>query len=320
MTYLEELYNTPNILSRVLSERIAPIGADRIVFTGCGTSYYIGGQVANLCRKKYLHAIAVDAVNILDGNFLAKKDDKIVFISRSGNSKETVLAMEKLKRTGADLFYLGCTEKSVLDRNCENSFIIPYAAEENILESYSYYAQLLLACMCCGITVDSGLPKIIENVFCSAESYYHSYIENRRINRIISLGCPFYMPQLREMMLKDGEITQLPAESWGILEFRHGPRSWADEYSLIEILPGDITAEWDKKVAAELSSYGCNVRMYSKESVEGVQSYHFGLEKYSVEETIAVSAFHVCVAGLIGKELGTSPEKLPHVVNNVGEL
>lgn len=76
---------------------------------------------------------------------------------------------------------------------------------------------------------------------------------------MICLGAPFYLPLLKELMLKNGEITQKFSEVWGLLEFRHGPRSWADRDCLVTAVPGVRTLAYDRRVAEELVSYGCRV-------------------------------------------------------------
>ena len=320
MLYMEELYQTPQVLKKVMAFRCSRLTGKRLVFCGCGTSFYIGGQVSNLYARRGMAAAAADAIDVITGDFRLCGTDHVVFISRSGNSMETVLALEAAKRAGAKCFYLGCGEDSVLKRACEGSAVIPWANEENILESYSYYAQLLLACMCCGIFPSAELPFLVSQALEKAEDYFARHVQGHALTRMISLGPSFYRPQNREMMLKDGEITGLPAESWGTLEFRHGPRAWADEHTLIEIIPGKNSREWDEKVARELIGYGCRVRVYSESVFDGAYSYRFKADSYSLEEVLSAAAFHVCVAAHIGRELGSRPESLPHIVHNVGDL
>lgn len=321
MTYQEELLKTPDILRRVLREKedVRMKTAGRIIFCGCGTSLYIGQELANLMNFRGRRAEAVSAVSLIENPSVCLGEDLFVFISRSGNSMETVLAMKAVKAMGAGTFYLGCREHSKLDMECDSSRVIEYGNESLILESYSFYAQLLLAWICCGFGCSKRIPEMVEYAFSLADDCFDKCVP-KTVRRIICLGTGFYMPLLREMMLKNGEITLLPAENWEILEFRHGPRCWADEHTLIYIMPGIKTSEWDRHVAAELVSYGCPVVYFTSQKLKGAFSVDLRAGHYSMEEVLATGAFITGVATRIGQELGTVPERMRHVVHNVEEL
>ena len=322
ISYQEELFRTPEILARVMKEGPEPalLQARRIVFCGCGTSLYIGGQLAELCLRAGREACAADAVRLWERP-APREGDIYIYISRSGNSQETVLAQERMKGLGAESFYLGCAPESRLDRSCDHARVLPYANETNILESFSFYAQLLLGGLCFGLEADPGIPETVASALERGREYGRVWTESRQApSRILSLGAPLYLPLQREMMLKDGEITGLPVESWGNLEFRHGPRSWADETTLIHFMPGQGTREWDRNAAAELADYGCPVLYYGEDAPEGTVPAPTGAGSGSLAEVLAAAAFHTALSTEIGKAHGTRPEALRHVVHNVSAL
>ncbi len=323
MIYKEELFRTPDILRRVLRESTDSLLGDakRLLFVGCGTSRYIGAQLERLCRAVGREAAALDAVEVLEHPAEKSGGEVAVYISRSGRSRETVLAAEELRRRGVAGFYLGCTPASPLDTLCDSARVIPWAEETLVLESFSYYAQLLLGAVCCGLPVGGDIPPLVSDALSRGEEAGRAIVRDRGIpSRIISLASGFYAPLHREMMLKDGEITQLPVESWGNLEFRHGPRSWADETTLIHMIPGTLTRAWDVRVAEELISYGCPLLYYGGDAPEGAMCADPAAPRETTAEVLAAAAFHTAVAAEIGLARGTSPERLRHVVHNVGNL
>lgn len=319
-SYKEELYATPSRVRLALNEPEHPAlsAADSLVFCGCGTSFYLGGQCAKICTAYGRKARAAEAVELLSGSAEIDVGSVYVFISRSGNSEETVRAQALAKKAGAATFYLGCCRDSRLAAACDACRVLPYGNETLILETYSYYVQLVAALRCCGIAIDPLLPELIAHALAQGERCFTDLLRGRRLTRIISLAAPFFRPHNREMMLKDGEITQLPSEEWGILEFRHGPRSWCDETTLIHILPERSTQVWDAAVAAELAGYGCPVIWYG--DAPPANCFCFDASYCCAEQTLAFGAFHTALAVAVGRERNTCPENLRHIVHNVKTL
>lgn len=315
MKYINELYQTPEILELVLQETPEEqlIEASLLVFCGCGTSFYLGQQMSKLCNAQGRNAIAIEAVELIEANLPFEDGAVFVFISRSGNSMETVLAMQAVRAAGAVTFYLGCTKNSKLFNSCDNARVLPYAKESLILESYSFYAQLLGLAICCGLTVSKNIPELVHKALQDSRKCYNSFIKGMKINRMICLGAPFYMPLLKEIMLKNGEITGKFSEHWGILEFRHGPRSWADEHCLITVISGEVTQTWDFKAAQELICYGSRVLWYGEKTVQKAYPIELDVPRQSIEEILALGAFQVGIAAEIGLGEGQNAENLRNI-------
>lgn len=320
--YRQELFRTPEVLGLALAQKVVPelSGAENLVFCGCGTSFYIGGQAAGLLRASGRAARAVEAVELLDAGVSVRPGEVYVFISRSGESEETVLAMREVKAAGGLCCYLGCTGESRLGRECGVSVVAGYARETLVLESFSYYAQLLLALRACGVNGGAGSPEAVAVAMDAAERVFEGDIGARVFSRIITLAAPLYLPLAREMSLKAGEITQLPAEDWGVLEFRHGPRSWAGKDTLIHLMPGERTAEWDRKVASELLYMGCPLVYYGENAPPGAVAAPSLSGGDPAASVLAAAAFHACTSLKIAENLGREPSDLRNLVYNVEVL
>jgi glucosamine--fructose-6-phosphate aminotransferase (isomerizing) len=324
MKYWDELNRTPEILSRIVGTvPDAPlVEASLVVFCGCGTSFYIAGQLANLCTEHGKNARAVEAVEIIESSVPIEIPGSVfVFISRSGDSLETVIAARQVIRAGIATFYLGCTENSTLDRECDRSRVIGFAREALALESYSYSAQILCLSLLCNVAREpEGIPTHVEDALRTAERVFRAHFLQMDIARIIFLGASFYMPFLKEMRLKSGEITQKCSEVWGTLEFRHGPRSWADARCLVVVVPGIKTYKYDRKVAEELLNYGSAVIWIGTDPVQGAVNLAWPAPKYSVEEILTLSALLTGLAAEIGESCGIDAAHLSNLDYSVREL
>ena len=324
MKYRDELHRTPEILGmvtgaepdKVLSE------AAHVVFCGCGTSFYIAGQSANLCMEQGKSARAVEAVAIIESVSLDEAPGTVfVFISRSGDSMETVIAARQVRLWGFPTYYVGCTEDSTLDRECEGSRVIGFAREKLAVESFSYAGQMLCLALACGLHVPGGnIPGGVKDALDLAREFFRRHLSQRDIGRIIFLGADFYMPLLKEMRLKSGEITQKCSEVWGVLEFRHGPRSWADEKCLIAVIPGVRTYDYDRQVATELVDYGSAVIWFGRDPVRSALNVEWPATKYSLEEVLTLSAFFTGLAVEIGESCGIDAAHLKNLQYAVQEL
>ena len=163
MDYRDELLRTPQILERVMEEKqeAALTRAPLLVFCGCGTSFSLCSQMAGLCGVQGRRALAVEAAELLeDGIRIREQGAFFLFLSRSGASRETVLAQRAAQEAGFSTFYLGCTAGSPLDLACGSSRVIPFAREALVLESYSSTAQLLCLALCCGLKVSPRTPDL----------------------------------------------------------------------------------------------------------------------------------------------------------------
>lgn len=298
------------------------VEASRVVFCGCGTSFYIAEQLANLCMEQGKRAGAVEAVAVIESSAPDEAPGTVfVFISRSGNSMETVIAARQVRRWGFPTYYVGCTEDSTLDRECDRSRVIGFAREKLAVESFSYAAQMLCLALTCGLHVSCDrIPTGVKDALDLGREFFRGHLSERDIGRIIFLGANFYMPLLKEMRLKSGEITQKCSEAWGVLEFRHGPRSWADEKCLIAVVPGIRTYDYDRQVATELVDYGSTVIWLGRDPVQSVLNVELPATKYSLEEILTLSAFFTGLAVEIGESCGIDAAHLKNLQYAVQEL
>lgn len=324
MNYFDALNQTPEIWklaaetppNRLLSDEAA------IVLCGCGTSFYMAAQLANLLKIRGRDATAAEAADFFsDQPHVPDPKKRYVFISRSGESMESVLAMREAKRAFCRTFYVGCARDSTLARECDGMGLVEFAKEPMILESYSFGAQMLCLWRCMGLIAGpEATYTCAQNALKAAQDVYEARCMGMNASRLIALGAPFYMPLMREVMLKNGEITKLPSEAWGILEYRHGPRSWIDENSLVTLIPGEKSAAFEEKVAQELAGYGARVLWLGQNAPGGTLRVALDQEKFGIMDVLSVSLFTMALAARIGegrKIDAANPARLLYAVEDL---
>ncbi|MDO4568453.1 MAG: SIS domain-containing protein [Clostridia bacterium] len=324
MNYRAELAKTPKVLRALGSAADMRIDTtQKLIFCGCGTSYYLGAQAAHACGLMGIDAVALDAADALDGR-LAETYGKVlaVFISRSGASFETLEAMRILRARGVRTLYLGCTYDSPLTAGCDQSMTLPFAREPMAMESYSSMSQFCALLRACGAQLSGGdMARAARAALDDANSLGRLPFDAKRH---IVLACPYYMPLARELALKFGELTQRPSEAWGTLEFRHGPRSWADESCAVYVLPGVRLREYDAVVAEETAGYGARTFWFGdaptpRDAVCAARSLG-AWERYSPLETVYLAVLLTSLAARMGESLGVDASALPNITYAVEKL
>lgn len=149
--YMEkEIYDIPKALrltyDSFLSSNITmPSIIKNVLVVGCGTSYHSG-----LIGKKYLEKVAGVSCECLIASefvydyYLKKENTLAVFISQSGETADTLLAIKKAKELG--LFTLGITNVpcSTITHLCDAVLYINVGAEICVASTKAYTSQILM--------------------------------------------------------------------------------------------------------------------------------------------------------------------------------
>ncbi len=243
---------------------------DRIwIFVGCGTSYYIA-QTASSLFSKYTGIIsyALPGSEILinpDSIFLKNKKYLIVPISRSGESTETVLVAEKSRKEfHIPTLAISCDQNSSLVKACDYSIPFPFEKEKSVVMTSSF-TTLLLALIYIALILrndDATLESLFsvvgsgEKLVKTHESFIENVAANTQFNDFIFLGQGPYYGIANEAALKMLEMSITNSTSFHTLEYRHGPRSFVSENSLITFLISSSGAGWEKPMIKEIKDLG----------------------------------------------------------------
>jgi glucosamine--fructose-6-phosphate aminotransferase (isomerizing) len=230
-------------------------GVDYVVFTGCGSalnvSYAVAPTFQNFTGISTRVAPAADVSFFPNTVFARNGNTLTVSISRSGSTTETVAACESARSRGVKTLSITCYPNSRLAQIATETCVLKAANEKSVTTTQSLTSMVL-----CGQVISAmvanrasymeqlrSLPAIGRRVLERYHDLARTIASNEKINKFAFVGNgPFY-GLARECQLKIKEMVLLPSDSYPVLDFRHGPKSNADEHMLITLLMSDSARE-----------------------------------------------------------------------------
>jgi tagatose-6-phosphate ketose/aldose isomerase len=221
----------------------------RIIFTGAGTSAYIGEVlVPYLLYKKNIFSEYIpttDLVTSPEKYLLREKSTLLISFGRSGNSPESIAAIDIAESYIDDLFniIITCNNEGELYKRFKNSekdltILMPEKSNDRGFAMTGSFSSMLLSAMIL-FDIDNfelykkdinliskRAEKIIEEDYKKIKN-----ICNFKSNRVVFLGSDILKGFIRETRLKVLELTSGQKESSfeTFLGFRHGPKSILNE-------------------------------------------------------------------------------------------
>jgi len=244
---------------------------EEVIFIGSGSSYYQAQIMAAtfrkwLSRKAYAHPSS--DILLFRDHSSTKGKKLLVGVSRSGESSEVVMAIQSVKDV-ADWTVCGitCYEDSSLARLAP-SLLSPKGGEKSTVMTKSFSSMTFL--MQAAIAAASGSEALLAQmqetielqgpVVARADELAKGIVEgNGPFFNYIYLGMGPFFGVAQEACLKIKEMAQVWTESFGTLEFRHGPKSIIEQGSLVVLLLSEQARAYEVKVAEEMQGYGAKV-------------------------------------------------------------
>lgn len=225
----------------------------RIILTGAGSSAFAGACIApSLSRllRRQIEAIATtELVSGPDQNFQRDVPTLVVSFARSGNSPESVAAVQ-LAQAHLDECYqviLSCNADGELYRLCDGrakclTLLMPEETNDRAFAMTSSFTSMLLAAisMFTGISAFAAkaarLACLAENLIRDRNNEIKAIADNN-FNRVVYLGSNGLKGLAQEASLKlleltNGRIFTLHESPLGI---RHGPKTILKEDTLVVI-------------------------------------------------------------------------------------
>ncbi len=252
-------------LDRLLRDR-AP---DEVLFTGCGSSYYLSMTAAAAFQQVTgLRASAVAASEILlfPGSVIVPGSNPLlVAASRSGTTTETVRALEVARRRQIPTLCLTCTRRSPLARSADRCLHSPKGTERSIVRTKSFSSLLLLGLFLAASRASTStfredlrrLPTLGKRVTKVALSAMQTL--GADASHFVFLGGGPAHGIAWEAMLKMTEMAQRPAVAHHPLEFRHGPIAMAGPGTVAVLFGSRAGARLEADLARDLRRHGAMV-------------------------------------------------------------
>ncbi len=252
-------------VDRLFDER-AP---DEVVFTGCGSSYYLSMTAASVFQQSTgLRARAVPASEILqfpESVFAQDASLLLVAASRSGTTTETLRAVKAVACLGIPTLCLTCAARSPLARSSDLALCSPSGGERSVVMTKSFSSMLVLGLLLAAQRGDDSklrrelqrLPALGRRVLKAALPLMRDI--GATASRFVFLGAGPAHGVAWEAMLKMTEMAQRTAVAYHPLEFRHGPIAAAGPGTVAVLFGTDAGAGMEADLVRDLRAHGAAV-------------------------------------------------------------
>jgi len=259
-----------NTTERVIREQFpfwakAPVpaasgGADHVI-VGCGTSFYLAQIVAAAFNLMGRQAVAVPGAEWARRRRAYKVEDSgvtVIALSRSGESSETVQAIEVSRAAGLNTLAVTCEAESSIARAAERTLLVETHPDEGIVMTSSASLMLLVGLRLAGVAVAAEraaakAAALLERL----DGQLAAALQGR--SHYVYLGAGALHGLAQEGALKLQEMSLSYAQAFHTMEYRHGPISLVDETTFAVLLYSPDTRDEEAKVASELRAKGAVV-------------------------------------------------------------
>ncbi len=259
---------------------------DEVLFTGCGSTFYLSVAAATLLREQTgVAARGLPASEIWlypDSAYSPQKNTLLVAVSRSGTTTETVRAVEsfKQKATGTVLT-LCCYPESELAGLGDLKLVLPSGQERSIAQTRAFSVLYLATVALVQLWLHreraslSGLAEVCRRLLVEYAELARRLGTDTRLERFYFLGSGPRYGLACELSLKMKEMTLSHSEPFHFLEFRHGPQSMVDENTLIVGLVSEQNGASERAVLAEMKVRGAHILALAEQEADIV--FHSGV-------------------------------------------
>ena len=233
-------------LSAIIDYRRQLLDAHRIIIVACGTSWHaglIGKQlIEHFCR------IPVDveyASEFRYRNPVIEKDDVVIAISQSGETADTLAAVELAKQQGAFIYGICNAIGSSIPRATNTGSYIHVGPEIGVASTKAFTGQVTVLTMFAlalgeakgtmsrkdyleTVNALSEIPDKIREVLKGNKQIEQMAREFTYARNFLYLGRGYSYPVALEGALKLKEISYIHAEGYPAAEMKHGPIALID--------------------------------------------------------------------------------------------
>jgi len=244
----------------------------RVKILGCGSAYYVGQMGAGLIEElARVPADAEAASEFRYRNPVIEPDTLYVAVSQSGETADTLLAVEEIKRKGGRVIGLVNVVGSAIARACDGGVYL-HAGPEVAVASTKALTNMFLGFALLGLhlgrvrdlSIGDGrrliaglqaLPGQIEEILARSDEYAAVAERLAQAESLFFVGRVRGYPVAREGAQKFKEITYRHAEAYPTSELKHGPLALIDEsVPTVAIVPADDLTERNRGALHEIAA------------------------------------------------------------------
>lgn len=245
-----------------------------VIFTGCGSTYYL-----SLAAAALLQSLSGTPAKAVPGGELflypqsayapAGKDKTLLIaVSRSGTTTETITATQKfIEAERGDALVITNYPDSPLAHLGHMTISLPAGQEESVAQTRSFASMYVAATALAAVLANrddllaamAGLPACGQKLMDQFEPLAQSVGENLELDRFYFLGSGPRYGLACEANLKMKEMTLTHSEPFHFFEFRHGPMSMVNHKAAVIGLLSDERHSYEMAVLKEMKALGGHV-------------------------------------------------------------
>ncbi|WP_295660165.1 glutamine--fructose-6-phosphate transaminase (isomerizing) [uncultured Nocardioides sp.] len=233
----------------------------RVKILGCGSAYYVGqmgaGLIEDLAR---VPADAEAASEFRYRNPIIEPDTLYVAVSQSGETIDTLLAVQEIRRKGGRVIGLVNVVGSAIARECDGGIYL-HAGPEVAVASTKALTNMFLGFALLAVqlgrvrdlsiadgtrlvTAMAALPGLVGQVLAKEEQYAAVARTLAEAPSLFFIGRVRGFPVAREGAQKFKEISYRHAEAYQTSELKHGPLALIDPaLPTVAVVPADDLTE-----------------------------------------------------------------------------
>jgi glucosamine--fructose-6-phosphate aminotransferase (isomerizing) len=236
-----------------------------IIITGCGSSHHLA-LCASFAWSEILErpvaAVASSELAHFPEHYLARNAKPLVLaISRSGDTTEVKLAVERLRRDYGARSLAITTEGNEVANVCDAGIVFGECLERSVVMTQAFTCILVgLYLLIDGARGNSRaqeikqLPRFIDDAMLATEKEIRRLAEDQSIKRFFFLGSGPMKGLVDECALKLTEMALDTAFSYRTLEFRHGPKATLNATDQVIIFPTEAERPHIDTLIAEINA------------------------------------------------------------------
>ncbi|MAY84234.1 MAG: glutamine--fructose-6-phosphate transaminase (isomerizing) [Flavobacteriales bacterium] len=223
------------------------MNASRIIFVACGTSWHSALVGEYMIEDLARIPVEVEyASEFRYRNPIINEKDIVIAISQSGETADTLAALEIAKQKGATIYGICNVVGSSIARATDGGSYTHAGPEIGVASTKAFTAQItILALMALSLAEKKGsitksryqnlvnqldtIPNLVEKVLKTNDQIKYLADLYKDAHNFLYLGRGYNFPVALEGALKLKEISYIHAEGYPAAEMKHGPIALIDE-------------------------------------------------------------------------------------------
>jgi len=278
---LKEICEQPDVLEQCMRGRVkvdegqlllggltphipAILAAPRIIIVACGTSWHAGLLGEYLIET--LARIPVEVEYASEFRYrkpILFKDDVLIAISQSGETADTLAALQLAKQHKCLCIGVCNQVGSSIARETDGGVYLHAGPEIGVASTKAFSAQILtLSMIALKLAAERGeldeaqlrakmqamseLPALLKRVIDQKEAIFNMSKVYRYASNFLYLGRGYNFPVALEGALKLKEISYIHAEGYPAAEMKHGPIALIDQFMPVVVIAPKADPNYQK--------------------------------------------------------------------------